>query len=294
MLGADLLDARCGFHVSLKAENFQRTSSFKFRGATNFVRSVPEAELAAGVVAFSSGNHAQAVALAAKQAGVRATIVMPSDAPRVKLDATLSHGADVVSYDRLLEDREALAARVHGERGGVLIPPFDHPWIIAGQGTCAMELLEDEPELDALAVCLGGGGLLAGCAVAAKGMSPGIRVFGVEPERANDVQQSLRAGRRISIPAPDTIADGLRTPCVGEHNFAILRELMEDVVTVSEEEIVETARFLLRELHIAVEPSGAVAAAACLFGKLPAGLRHVGVTLSGGNAEPEFLRSLLD
>lgn len=293
VLGSDSLDAHCGFRVSLKAENLQRTSSFKLRGATNFVRSLSAADLASGVVAFSSGNHAQAVALAAKQAGARATIVMPSDAPRVKLEGTRSHGADIVLYDRLREDREEVAARVRSERGGVLIPPFDHPWIIAGQGTCALELLNEEPSIDALAICLGGGGLLAGCAVAAKALNPAIRIFGVEPETANDVQRSLREGKRIAIPAPDTIADGLRTTCVGVNNFEILQQLVEDVVTVSDQEIVETARFLLREAHIAVEPSGAAAAAACLFGKLPSGLSHVGVTLSGGNAEPDFLRSLL-
>lgn len=293
VLASDALDARCGFSVLLKAENLQRTGSFKLRGAKNFLRSIPAADLSAGVVAFSSGNHAQAVALAAKDAGARATIVMPSDAPRVKLEGTRSHGADIVLYDRLTEDREAVARQVREERGGTLIPPFDHPWIIAGQGTCALELLEEAPALDALVVCLGGGGLLGGCAVAAKGMSPAIRVFGVEPERANDVQQSMRAGRRISIPTPDTIADGLRTLCVGEHNFAILQELVEDVVTVTEEEIVAAAAFLLKELRVVVEPSGAVAAAACVFGKLPAGLQHVGVTLSGGNAEPEFVRGLL-
>lgn len=294
VLQADAIDARCGFPVYLKAENLQRTGSFKLRGASNFLRSIPANELAAGVVAFSSGNHAQAVALAAKTAGVRATIVMPSDAPAVKLEGTRSHGADVVLYDRLREDREAVARHVREERGGTLIPPFDHPWIIAGQGTCALELLEEVPQLDALVVCLGGGGLLGGCAVAAKAIAPGTRVFGVEPERGNDVQQSLRAGRRITIPVPDTIADGLRTTCVGENNFAILQELVDDVVTVSEEEITAAAAFLLRELRVVVEPSGAVAAAACLFGKLPGGLRHVGVTLSGGNAEPDFVRRLTE
>ncbi len=294
VLVADALDAQCGYSVWLKAENLQRTGSFKLRGATNFLRSIPAGELSNGVVAFSSGNHAQAVALAAKHAGVKATIVMPSDAPRVKLEGTRSHGADIILYDRQSEDREAVARQVREERGGTLVPPFDHPWIIAGQGTCALELLEEAPPLDALVVCLGGGGLLGGCAVAAKGMSPGIRVFGVEPERGNDVQQSLRAGHRVSIPVPDTIADGLRTTCVGEHNFTILQELVDDVFTVTEEEIIATAAFLLRELRVVVEPSGAVAAAACLFGKLPPGLRNVGVTLSGGNAEPDFVRQIVD
>lgn len=294
VLRSDLLDSRCGFSVYLKAENLQRTASFKFRGATNFLRLLSEEERRAGVVAFSSGNHAQAVALAAKQLGVRATIIMPSDAPKVKLDGTKSHGADVILYDRTCQDREALARQVQQERGGALVPPFDHPWVIAGQGTCALELLTDFPDLDALVVCVGGGGLLGGSAVAAKGLSPNIRVFGVEPAVGNDVQQSLRQGERVAIPVPDTIADGLRTTKVGEANFAILRELVDDVLTVTEEEILEASRFLLREMRVVVEPSGAVAAAACMFGKLPAGVKRVGVTISGGNAEPSFLKSLLD
>jgi threonine dehydratase len=293
VLQSDAFDHRSGYAVYLKAENLQRTGSFKLRGAANFIESIPRQQRADGVVAFSSGNHAQAVALAARQAGIPATIVMPSDAPAVKLQGTRSHGAQIILYDRLTEDREAIARQVHAQRGGALIPPFDHPWIIAGQGTCGLELLQEAPHLDAIAVCLGGGGLLAGCAIAAKGLSPGIRVFGVEPERGNDAQQSFRHGRRISIPVPDTIADGLRTTCVGEHNFAILQTLVEDVVTVSEEEIVATAAFLLNEMRVVVEPSGAVAAAACLFGKLPPGLTHVGVTVSGGNAEREFLQRLL-
>lgn len=294
VVASDALNGCCGCEVFLKAENLQRTGSFKLRGATNFVRQIPEQELAAGVIAFSSGNHAQAVALAAKQAGARATIVMPHDAPSVKLKGTRSHGAEIVFYDRLNEDREEVARRVWAERGGTLIPPFDHPWIIAGQGSCALELLEDIPDLDALVVCLGGGGLLAGCSVAARAMRPGIRVFGVEPERGNDVQQSLRAGKRITIPVPDTIADGLRTTSPGEHNFRIIQQLVGDVLTVSEEEIVECARFLMHEVRIVPEPSGAVALAACLFGKLPKGVGRVGVTISGGNTEASFLRLLAE
>ena len=293
VLESDRLNERARASLFFKAENLQRGGSFKLRGATNFVGQIPRDELEAGVVAFSSGNHAQAVAIAAHHSGIRATIVMPSDAPKVKLEGTRSWGADIVLYDRLREDREAVARRVLAERGGTLIPPFDHPWIIAGQGTCGFELTEQAPALDALLVCLGGGGLLAGCAVAAKAANPSIRVFGVEPEAANDVQQSLRRGERVSIPVPITIADGLRTTCVGVHNFPIVQALVEDVLTVSEGEIVEAARLLLREIRVVVEPSGATAAAAALFGKLPPGLERVGITLSGGNAEPEFLRSLL-
>lgn len=294
MLESDRLNERASASLFFKAENLQRGGSFKLRGAANFVRQVPREELCAGVVAFSSGNHAQAVAIAAHDAGARATIVMPSDAPRVKLEGTRSWGAEVIFYDRFQEDREAVARAVLAERGGTLIPPFDHPWVMAGQGTCALELMRQAPELDALLVCLGGGGLLAGCAVAAKASNPAIRVFGVEPLAGNDGQQSLRGGKRVTIPVPDTIADGLRTTCVGAHNFPILQALVEDVLTVAEEEIVETARLLMAELRVVVEPSGAVAAAAALSGKLPAGLTRVGITLSGGNAEPRFLRSLLD
>jgi threonine dehydratase len=293
VLESDRLNERAKASLFFKAENLQRGGSFKLRGATNFVGQIPVEELDAGVVAFSSGNHAQAVAIAAHHAGIRATIVMPSDAPKVKLEGTRSWGADIVLYDRLREDREAVARQVLAERGGTLIPPFDHPWIIAGQGTCGFELTEQAPALDALLVCLGGGGLLAGCAVAAKAANPSIRVFGVEPEAANDVQQSMRHSERVTIPVPITIADGLRTTCVGAYNFPIVQALVEDVLTVSEEEIVEAARLLLRELRVVVEPSGAAAAAAAFSGKLPLGLERVGITLSGGNAEPEFLRSLL-
>jgi threonine dehydratase len=294
VLESERLSEAAGASLFFKAENLQHGGSFKLRGATNFVRQIPAEDLHAGVVAFSSGNHAQAVAIAARQAGARATIVMPEDAPTVKLEGTRSWGAEIVLYDRWREDREAVARKVLTERGGTLVPPFDHPWIIAGQGTCALELMQQAPSLDALLVCLGGGGLLAGCAVAAKAANPALRVFGVEPESANDGQQSLRRGERVSIPVPPTIADGLRTTCVGKHNFPILQALVEDVLTVSEEEIVAAARLLLRELRVVVEPSGATAAAAALFGKLPRGLGRIGITLSGGNAEPSFVRGLLD
>ncbi|MCZ2154930.1 MAG: threonine/serine dehydratase [Bryobacterales bacterium] len=294
VLESDRLNERASARLFFKAENLQRGGSFKLRGATNFLRRVPASELAAGVVAFSSGNHAQAVAIAAHDAGTRATIVMPSDAPKVKLEGTRSWGAEVVFYDRQREDREAVARAVLAERGGTLVPPFDHPWIIAGQGTAALEFVRQAPRLDALVVCLGGGGLLAGCALAAKARNPELRVFGVEPEGADDVRQSLKAGRRIAIPPPETIADGLRTTCVGAANFPIIQTLVEDVLTVSDEEIVEAARWILQELRVVVEPSGAAAAAAVLFGKLPVGASNIGTTLSGGNAEPDFLRRLLE
>lgn len=293
VLQSDRLNELAGREIYFKAESLQRGGSFKLRGAANFVRQIEAEELSAGVVAFSSGNHAQAVAIAARDAGCKATIVMPSDAPAVKLNGTRSWGAEIVLYDRVKEDREAVARQVLAERGGTLIPPFDHPWIIAGQGTCGYELMQQTSGLDGLLVCLGGGGLLAGCAIAAKAANPAIRVFGVEPEQANDVQQSLRKGERVTIPVPETIADGLRTPCVGAKNFPIIQAMVEDVTTVTESEIVEAARLLLRELRIAVEPSGATAAAAALFGHIPAEIQRVGVTISGGNAEAAFLRELL-
>ncbi len=285
-------DQRAGLRVFFKCENLQRGGAFKIRGASNFLLQLDAEQLRRGVVAYSSGNHAQAVALAARQLGTRATLVMPADAPRSKLEATRDFGARIVTYDRLRESREAIGEAIARETGAVLVPPFDHPWVIAGQGTVALELLEDVPELDALVAPLGGGGLLAGCAVAACALRPALRIFGVEPERANDWHLSLAAGRRVRIASPDTIADGLRAPQPGELTFELLRGRLEGVLLVSEEEILETMRFLLARLKLLVEPSGAVAAAAVLHGKLPAGVRSAGVILSGGNVDLELLRSL--
>jgi len=281
-----------GLRTTFKCENFQTTGAFKIRGASNRILSLTPEELTRGVLAFSSGNHAQATAYAARFAGCKATIVMPSDAPRSKMEATRDFGASIVSYDRMKEDREAIARRLAEETGAVLVPPFDHPQIIAGQGTAALELVEDVPEIDAIITPVGGGGLLAGCAVAAKGLNPNIRVFGAEPEQANDAWQSLRAGRRIKIPMPDTIADGLRPPVVGRITFPIIQRLAEDILLVTEEEIRAVVKYLMARLKIVVEPSGAVPAAAVLFGKLPAGIRHVGVVLSGGNVDFDVLSSL--
>ena len=206
------VDERCGASVFFKCENLQRTGSFKLRGASNFVRCIPGAELGRGVVAFSSGNHAQAVAMASRQMGAKATIVMPTDAPQSKVEGTRAQGASIVTYDRLKEDREAIGARIAAETGATLVPPYDHPWTMAGQGTAALELMQEVPDLDALIVCVGGGGLISGSATAAKAMSPSIRVFGVEPELANDTWLSLEKGERVEIPPPPTIADGLRSP----------------------------------------------------------------------------------
>lgn len=278
-------NAQAGVDAFFKCENFQTGGAFKIRGAANFIFSIPKDQLAKGVVAYSSGNHAQAVAIAARSVGAAATLVMPTDAPRSKMEATREQGARIVLYDRFKEDRTAIGVRISEETGATLVPPFDHPWIVAGQGTAALELLEEVPDLDTLVVCIGGGGLISGSSIAAKHLRTGIRVIGVEPEKGNDVFLSLAAGRRVEIPPPDTIADGLRTPCPGELTFAIMQRNVERVVLVSDDEIRATERFLLARLKILVEPSGAVSAAAALFGKLPAGVGRAGIILSGGNVD---------
>jgi threonine dehydratase len=246
------------------------------------------------VVAFSSGNHAQGTAIAAKYAGTQATIVMPEDAPRMKVEATRALGARIVTYDRMRDDREAIASRVLADNGGTLVPPFDHPMIMAGQGTAALELLEDTPDggPEALLVCVGGGGLLAGSATIAKSIRPGIRIFGVEPEVANDTALSFAAGERMTIAPPDTIADGLRPTSPGKLTFPVILRHVEKILLVSEAEIRATVRFLLERLKILVEPSGAVPVAAVLFDRLPAGIRSAGVIISGGNVDFDFLKTL--
>lgn len=289
MVTSDSLMRRIGVPAWLKCENLQRGGAFKMRGAANFVLSIPPAELPKGVVAFSSGNHAQAVAIAASAVGISATIVMPSDAPRAKLEGTRSHGATVVTYDRLRENREAIARQIADETGATVIPPFDHPWIVAGQGTTALEMVADQPDLDTLVVCLGGGGLLSGCALAARAHNSRIRIIGVEPEAGNDYVQSLKAGSPVEIPMPDTIADGLRTTKPGNVTFPLVQSLVDEVVTVSDDELRDTVRFLLLQMKLVVEPSGAAALAAVLHGKLPPGGRRIGVTLSGGNIDGDQL-----
>ena len=284
-------NAEAGIEAFFKCENFQTGGAFKIRGASNFVFSIPKADLPRGVVAFSSGNHAQAVAISARFLGIPATLVMPADAPRSKLEATRAQGAKIVEYDRFRDDRAAIGARIAAETGATLVPPFDHPWIIAGQGTTALELLEEVPDLDALIAPIGGGGLMSGCSIAAKHLRPGIRIIGVEPEKGNDAFLSLQAGKRVEIPPPDTIADGLRTPVPGSMTFPILQRNLERVVLVSDDEIRAAVKFLLARLKILVEPSGAVGAAAALFGKLPPGLGRVGIILSGGNVEFDLLAS---
>jgi threonine dehydratase len=287
-----LFNAAAGAAAYFKCENLQRGGAFKIRGASNFLMSLDSAGRERGVVTFSSGNHAQAVAMAAAHLGVAATIVMPTDAPKAKLASTQAYGPKIVFFDREHEDREAIAVRIARETGAVVVPSYDHPWIIAGQGTAALELLEEKPDLDAILVPLGGGGLLSGTLIAAKALRPHIRIFGVEPELANDWYRSLRAGERTAIAPPATIADGLRTPIPGEITFPIVRALAEDVLLVSEEEIKATVRFLLSRMKLLTEPSGAVAAAALLHKKLPADLKSVGVILSGGNVDLDALAQI--
>jgi threonine dehydratase len=283
------IDARAHLSAFFKCENFQRGGAFKIRGASNLVLSLPPEDLPRGIVAFSSGNHAQATAIAAKHVGAPCTIVMPEDAPRSKMQPTRDLGARIVTYDRFHDDRELIASRVLEETHGTLVPPYDHPMIIAGQGTAALELLEDHPNLDALVVCVGGGGLVSGCATIAKSLNPAIRIFGVEPELANDTWLSLQKGERVTIPPPDTIADGLRSPSPGKLTFPIIQQLVEQILLVTEDEIRATVRFLIERMKIFVEPSGAVAAAAVLFQKLPKEIQTAGVIVSGGNADLESL-----
>lgn len=296
VLSSSAFDSAAAARVYFKCENLQTGGAFKIRGASNLILGLTPAELARGVVAFSSGNHAIAVAIAARHAGAAATIVMPADAPRSKLETARSYGAHIVLYDRHRQSRESIAARLLEESGATLAPPYDHPAIMAGQGTAALELLDEVPDLDALIAPVGGGGLLSGCGTIARDLRPSIRLFGVEPADGNDTFLSLQAGERLSIPLPQTIADGLRSPQPGALTFPILRELVEQIVVVTDDEIRAAVRFLLTQLKILVEPSGAVGAAAMLFGKLPAGIGKVGVILSGGNmdldAPPSGLPSL--
>ncbi len=283
VLTSRTLDARLGAQVFMKAENLQRMGAFKFRGGYNAVNALTDAQRANGVVAFSSGNHAQAVALAAQLHGCRATIVMPHDAPALKLAATRGYGADVVLYDRYTEDRSAIAKGLVDERGAALIPPFDYLPVMAGQGTAALELIEDVGALDALIVCAGGGGFLSGCTVAAKHLLPQIEVFGAEPARGNDMQQSLRRGEIVSIAVPRTICDGQQTQAVGVQPFEVIRTNVTDVLTASDPEVVDAMRFAFERLKVVLEPSGACALAALMANAGRFKGRRVGITLSGGN-----------
>lgn len=280
------INSRCGAEIFFKAENLQRTGAFKFRGAYNSIGALSDAERSAGVITFSSGNHAQAIAKAAQLNGCHAVIVMPHDAPEGKVAATLAAGAELVRYDRYTEDRAAIAEALATEQGRVVIPPYDWPNVIAGQGTAALELFEQVPDLDALVVCLGGGGLLAGSAIAAHASSPGTSIFGVEPEAGDDHRRSRAAGERVSVPIPVTIADGQQTPSPGELTWPITSTLVTDFLSVTDEEIVRAMAVLFRDAKLVAEPSGASAFAAVLAGQLrEQGFRRIGVTISGGNVD---------
>ena len=283
VLTSRTLDAMLGCSVFMKAENLQRMGAFKFRGGYNAVNALSDAQRARGVVAFSSGNHAQAVALAAQLHGCQATIVMPHDTPSLKLAATRGYGAEVIIYDRYKEDRAAIATALVQQRNATLIPPFDYLPVMAGQGTAALELIEDAGPLDTLIVCAGGGGFLSGCAVAARHLLPQIEVFGAEPLRGNDMQLSLRAGKIVSIDVPRTICDGQQTQAVGKHPFEVIQALVNDVLTATDPQVVDAMRFVFERMKLVLEPSGACALAALMNHRERFEGRRVGITLSGGN-----------
>jgi threo-3-hydroxy-L-aspartate ammonia-lyase len=294
VVASQAFDEASGYTVFFKCENLQRAGAFKIRGALNKLLTLNDEERRRGVVAFSSGNHAQGVALAARLTGTTAVVCMPSDAPALKLEATRGYGAEVVLYDRQKDDREALARRIAAETGRVVVPPFDDYAIMAGQGTAALELLDEVGALDALVAPVGGGGLMAGCSTVARALRGGITIVGVETETANDTYLSLRQGERVSIPPPPTIADGIRLTTPGALTFPILRRNLADVALVSDAEVIEAVRFLALRVRLVVEPTGAVSAAAVLAGRLPVprGAR-VGVILSGGNVDPSVLLDIL-
>ena len=276
-----------GANVFFKCENFQRMGAFKFRGAFNALSRFDAAQRKAGVVAFSSGNHAQAIALSAQLLGIPATIVMPSDAPAAKVAATKGYGGDVVLYDRYTEDREAISRRLSQERGMTLVPPFDHPDVITGQATAADELFDEVGELDAFFVCMGGGGLLSGCALATRARSPATKLYGVEPAAGNDGQQSFRAGRIVHIDVPRTIADGAQTQALGRYTFAIVRRDVDDILTATDDELVACMRFFAERMKMIVEPTGCLGFAGALGMREALAGKRVGVLISGGNVDLE-------
>jgi len=291
-------DERSGASLFFKCENLQRMGAFKFRGAYNALSQFTPAQKRAGAIAFSSGNHAQAVALSARLLDMPSVIVMPQDAPQSKLEATRAYQqgmarSEVVLFDRYTEDREALCRRLADERGMTMIPPYDHPHVMAGQGTAALELIEEVGTLDALLVCVGGGGLISGCAVAAKHLLPGVSVYGVEPEAGNDTQQSLQRGEIVRIDTPRTIADGAQTQSSGLLTFPVIQALVKGVLTVSDAQLVETMRFFATRMKLVVEPTGCLAAAAVLQDAIDLRGQRVGVIVSGGNVDLARFAALL-
>jgi threonine dehydratase len=282
-------DARTGATLFFKAEPLQRAGAFKFRGACNAIAALSPEQRKRGVLAFSSGNHAQAIAYAGALQGVPTVIVMPHDAPAIKVAATRGYGAEIVSYDRYKEDREAVSRSLAEARGLSMIPPYDHPDVIAGQGTAVGELIEEVGPLDVLLVCLGGGGLLAGSCLAARALSPGVEIWGVEPEAGNDGQQSLAKGEVVRIPVPVSIADGALTTHLGQHTFPIIQREAAGIVTATDAQLVSAMRFFVERMKLVVEPTGCLAAAAAFEGAVPVRGKRVGVILSGGNVDPAAL-----
>ncbi|MBF2085440.1 threo-3-hydroxy-L-aspartate ammonia-lyase [Thermoleptolyngbya sp. C42_A2020_037] len=276
---------RTGCEVFFKCENFQRMGAFKFRGAYNALSQLSPAEKQRGVLTYSSGNHAQAIALSGKLLGIPTTIVMPADAPQVKQDATRGYGAEVVLYDRSEAVREQVAQQIAEERGAVVIPPYNHPHVIAGQGTAAKELIEDVGELDYLLVCCGGGGLLSGCAIAAHTLSPSCKVIGVEPAAGDDATRSFHTKTLQTVQNPDTIADGARTHALGSLTFPLVLHYVHDMVAVPDDALLRTLFFLWERMKLVIEPTGALAATALLEGYLPQVTGRVGVLISGGNVD---------
>jgi threo-3-hydroxy-L-aspartate ammonia-lyase len=285
ILTSRAVNAMFGCEVLMKAENLQRMGAFKFRGGYNAIAALSAAERAAGVVAFSSGNHAQAVALSAQLLGCRAVIVMPQDAPKLKIEATRGYGAEVVLYDRYTQDRAAIASQIQQERGGTLIPPYDYLPVMAGQGTCGLEIALDAGRIDSLIVCASGGGLLSGCTVAIKQLLPNCEVFGAEPQAGNDMQQSLRTGEIQSIDVPKTICDGLQTQAVGIEPFKVIKQHVTDILTTTDETVIAMMRLVFERMKIVVEPSGAAALAALYENRERFSGQRVAVTLSGGNID---------
>ncbi len=286
-------DQRLGARLFFKCENFQRMGAFKFRGAFNALSRFDAAQRQAGVITFSSGNHAQAIALSAQLLGIPATILMPQDAPQTKIDATRGYGGEVILFDRFRQDRESLTRELAGQRGLTLIPPYDHPDVIAGQGTAAKELFDEVGKLDCLLVPLGGGGLLAGSALVARALSPACQVYGVEPEAGNDGQQSFRSGAIVHIETPRTIADGAQTQHLGQHTFAVIRRDVDDVLTASDAQLVEAMRFFAERMKMLAEPTGCLGFAAACHGGLALAGKRVGIIVSGGNVDLRRFGELL-
>lgn len=287
------IDRETGAHFFFKCENFQRIGAFKFRGAFNALSRFSDEQKKRGVLAFSSGNHAQAIALAARLLGIHATIIMPEDAPAAKLEATRGYGAKVVTYNRYTEDRDAISKSLADEGGLTLIPPFNHPDIIAGQGTATKELIEEIGPLDALFVCLGGGGLIAGSALAAKALAPQCDVYGVEPEAGNDGQQSFRSGKIVHIDVPKTLADGAQTQALGDMTFAVIRDTVRDILTVSDDELVQGMKFFASRMKMVVEPTGCLAFAGALQMAPALKGKRIGVIVSGGNVDLDKFAALV-